>query len=135
MAKASSGGRKSTELEYNEKITEALELILYKRLSSGEFRTTFSKLYGVSERAADSVWKRCKDIIKERFAEEQGELIEQQLMRYFDLLERARMDNNKRVEREALDSITKLYGLEAPKKLDLTSNGEQISVNIILNNE
>lgn len=134
MAKAT-GGRKSTVVEYSEKLTEALELILYKRLSSGEFRTTFSKMYGVSERTADATWKRCKDIIAERFKEEQGVLIEQQIERYFDLLYRARQDNNKRVEREVLDSISKLYGLEAPKKVDLTSNVESISVNIILNND
>jgi hypothetical protein len=134
MAKGT-GGRKSTIVEYSEKITEALELILYKRLSSGEFRTTFSKMYGVSERTADSTWKRCKEIIAERFKEEQGVLIEQQVERYFDLLYRARQDNNKRVERETLDSISKLYGLEAPKKVDITSAGESISVNIILNND
>jgi hypothetical protein len=125
------GGRKSTQVEYEEKITEALELILYKKLSSGEFRTTYSKTYGVTERAADAVWKKCKDIIKERFSEEQGEIINQQLSRYFDLLDRARQDGNKRVERETLDSITKLYGLEQ-KKVDITSNGESISININL---
>lgn len=135
MAKAASGGRKSTIVEYSEKLTEALELILYKRLTSGEFRVTFSKMYDVSERTADATWKKCKDIIAERFKEEQGVLIEQQVERYFDLLFRARQDNNKRVEREVLDSISKLYGLEQPKKIDLTSNGENISVNIILNNE
>ena len=129
------GGRKSTIVEYSEKLTEALELILYKRLTSGEFRTTFSKMYGVSERTADSTWKRCKDIIAERFKEEQGVLIEQQVERYFDLLIRARQDGNKRVERETLDSISKLYGLDAVKKIDLTTNGEPISVNIILNND
>jgi hypothetical protein len=91
-------------------------------------------MYDVSERTADATWKRCKDIIAERFKEEQGALIEQQVERYFDLLVRARQDNNKRVEREVLDSITKLYGLEQ-KKIDITSNGENISVNIILNNE
>ena len=128
MAKA---GRKSTELEYSEKITEALELILYKRLGSGEFRTTFSKMYGVSERTADATWKKCKEIIAERFKEEQGQLIEAQVERYFDLLNRARQDNNKRVERECLDSLTKLYGLEQ-KKIDLTSNGQPISINLNL---
>lgn len=126
-------GRKSNTVEYEEKITEALELILYKKLSSGEFRITYSKTYGVTERAADAVWKKCKDIIKERFLEEQGEIINQQLSRYFDLLDRARKDGNKRVERETLDSITKLYGIEGPKKLDITSGGESISININLN--
>ena len=129
------GGRKSTIVEYSEKLTEALELILYKRLTSGEFRTTFSKMYGVSERTADATWKRCKDIIADRFKEEQGILIEEQLMRYFDLLERARQDNNKRVERETLQDISKLYGLDAVKKIDITSGDLPISVNIILNND
>ena len=135
MEPKKTGGRKSTIVEYSEKLTEALELILYQRLTSGEFRTTFSKMYGVSERTADSTWKRCKDIIAERFKEEQGVLIEQQVERYFDLLIRARQDGNKRVERETLDSISKLYGLDAVKKIDLTTNGEPISVNIILNND
>jgi hypothetical protein len=134
MAKGT-GGRKSTIVEYSEKLTEALELILYKRLTSGEFRTTFSKMYGVSERTADATWKRCKDIIAERFKEEQGVLIEQQIERYFDLLVRARQDNNKRVERETLDSISKLYGLEQPKKIDITSGDQPISLNIILNKD
>jgi hypothetical protein len=124
------GGRKSNTVEYSEKLTEALELILYKRLTSGEFRATFSKMYGVSERTADATWKRCKDIIAERFKEEQGVLIEQQIERYFDLLNRAREDKNKRVERETLDSITKLYGLEGPKKVDITSAGEPIKINL-----
>jgi hypothetical protein len=128
-------GRKSNTVEYEEKITEALELILYKKLSSGEFRTTYSKTYQVTERAADAVWKKCKDIIKDRFLEEQGEIINQQLSRYFDLLDRARKDGNKRVERETLDSITKLYGIEGTKKIDITSGGESISININLNDE
>ena len=128
--KKKTGGRKSNVVEYSEKLTEALELILYKRLTSGEFRLTFSKKYGVSERTADATWKRCKEIIAERFKEEQGVLIEQQVERYFDLLVRAREDGNKRVERETLDSITKLYGLEGPKKVDVTTNGEPIKINL-----
>jgi|694.fasta_scaffold47907_13 hypothetical protein len=128
--KKKTGGRKSNVVEYSEKLTEALELILYKRLTSGEFRLTFSKMYGVSERTADATWKRCKEIIAERFKEEQNVLIEQQVERYFDLLNRAREDKNKRVERETLDSITKLYGLEGPKKVDVTTNGEPIKINL-----
>ena len=127
-------GRKSTTAEYSEKVTEAMELILYKKLSAGEFRTTFAKTYGVSERMADNTWKHCKELIKARFAEKQDEIINEQLSRYFDLLERARRDGNKRVERETLADLNKLYGLET-KKVDITSNGESISVNINLTNE
>lgn len=130
--KKKTGGRKSTVVEYSEKIQEALELILYKKLSSGEFRTTFSKMYGVSERTADATWKRCKEILKERFSEKQDEIIQEQLSRYFDLLERARESGNRRVEREVLADMNKIYGLEN-KKIDITSGGEPISININLN--
>lgn len=122
-------GRKSTEVEYSERITEALDLMLYKKLSAGEFRVTFSKMYGVTERMADNTWKKCKDILKERFTEKQDEIIQEQLSRYFDLLNRARESGNRRVEREVLSDMNKLYGLEN-KKIDITSGGEPISINI-----
>ena len=122
-------GRKSTEVEYSERITEALDLMLYKKLSAGEFRVTFSKMYGVTERMADNTWKKCKDILKERFTEKQDEIIQDQLSRYFDLLNRARESGNRRVEREVLSDMNKLYGLEN-KKIDITSGGESISINI-----
>ena len=42
------------------------------------------------------------------------------------------MDNNKRVERETLADINKLLGLESAKKVDVTSGGQPISININL---
>lgn len=124
-------GRKSTDVEYMEKITAALELMLWKKMGSGEFRQYYSKTYGVSERSADEIWAKAKEIIKERFKDEQDEIINQQLMRYFDLLDRAREAGNRRVERETLDSISKLYGLDT-KKVDVTTNGQPISISINL---
>ena len=122
-------GRKTTEVEQFERIEEALELMLYKKLSTQEFRVTFSKMYGVTERTADNIWAKCKQILKDRFTENTEEIISEQLSRYYDLLDRARRDNNKRVERETLSDINKLYGLEQ-KKLDITSGGVPISINI-----
>lgn len=124
-------GRKTTEVEQFERIEEALELMLYKKLSTQEFRVTFSKMYGVTERTADNIWAKCKQILKDRFTEKTEEIISEQLSRYYDLLDRARRDNNKRVERETLADINKLYGLEQ-KKIDITSGGNPISINIQL---
>jgi len=124
-------GRKTTEVEQFERIEEALELMLYKKLSTQEFRVTFSKMYGVTERTADNIWAKCKQILKDRFTENTEEIISEQLSRYYDLLDRARRDNNKRVERETLADINKLYGLEQ-KKVDITSGGNPISINIQL---
>lgn len=130
--KKASGGRKSTEVTYSEKITEALEMMLYEKLSAGEFNVQFAKRYNVTERTAEATWKRCKDILKQRFTEKQDEIIQEQLSRYFDLLQRARESNNRRVEREVLADMNKLYGLEN-RKIDITSNGQPISININLN--
>jgi hypothetical protein len=131
MEKENKGGRKSNIASYEERIPEAFEMILYDKLSYTEFRQQGAKKWGITERAAESIWKDCKDRIKARFDEKSEEIISEQLSRYFDLLHRARLDNNKRVERETLADINKLYGLEQ-RKIDITSNGEPISININL---
>jgi hypothetical protein len=131
MEKENKGGRKSSIITYEERIPEAFEMILYEKLSYTEFRQQGAKKWGITERAAESVWKDCKDRLKARFEEKTEEVIAEQLSRYFDLLHRARADNNKRVERETLSDINKLYGLEQ-RKIDITSGGEPISININL---
>jgi hypothetical protein len=123
------GGRKSSIATYEERIPEAFEMILYQKLSYNEFRTEGAKKWGITERASENVWKDVKDRLKARFQEQTEEIISEQLSRYFDLLARARFDNNKRVERETLADINKLYGLEN-KKIDITSGGEPITINI-----
>jgi len=131
MEKDNKLGRKSNVGTYEERIPEAMEMILYEKLSYTEFRQQGAKKWGITERSAESIWKDCKDRIKARFDEKTEEIISEQLSRYFDLLTRARADKNKRVERETLADINKLYGLEQ-RKIDITSNGEPISININL---
>lgn len=134
MEKENKGGRKSNIATYEERIPEALEMILYEKLSYTEFRQQGAKKWGITERAAENIWKDCKDRIKARFDEQAEEIISEQLSRYFDLLQRARADRNKRVERETLADINKLYGLEQ-RKIDITSNGEPITIKINLKEE
>jgi hypothetical protein len=131
MEKENKGGRKSTVASYEERIPQAFEWILYEKINSIEFRERGAKEWGISQRAVDSIWSDCKERIRKRFEEQQEEIISDQLARYFDLLNRARTDNNKRVERETLSDINKLYGLEN-KKIDITSGGQPISININL---
>jgi hypothetical protein len=77
------------------------------------------------------IWADCKSRIKKRFEEEQEEIITQQLQRTFDLLKRSRDAGNRRVEAEVLRDLSKLYGLDT-RKIDITSAGEAISININL---
>lgn len=135
MAKATSGGRKSTELEYEQKMVRVFELIVYEKKSYTEFRDIASKEFNVTTRAAESMWTDCRNRLKERFSQERDEILSEQLNRLYDLLNRSRLAGNRRVEAEVLRDISKIYGLDAPQKVDVTSAGESIAINIILNND
>lgn len=132
MAKAATGGRKSNELEYEQKMVRVFELIVYEKKSFTEFRDIASKEFEVSTRTAETMWTDCRNRLKERYAQEREEILNEQLNRLYDLLNRSRLGNNRRVEAEVLRDISKIYGLDQPVKMDITSGGNPISINISL---
>lgn len=123
---------RATAMEYEERMTRVFEAILYQKLSYVEFRDQISREFGITQRQAENLWAEARKRLKERYSQEQEEVLQEQLNRYHDLLMRARDSGNRRVEREVLADMNKLYGLESPKKVDITSGGEQISININL---
>lgn len=132
MAKAASGGRKSTEFEYEEKMVRVFELIVYEKKSYVEFRDIASKEFNITTRAAESMWQDCRNRLKERFSQEREEILSEQLNRLYDLLNRSRLSGNRRVEAEVLRDISKIYGLDQPVKMDITSGGQPITISINL---
>jgi hypothetical protein len=132
MAKAASGGRKSNELQYEEKMVRVFELIVYEKKSFTEFRDIASKEFEVTTRTAESMWTDCRNRLKERFTQEREEILSEQLNRLYDLLNRSRLSGNRRVEAEVLRDISKIYGLDQPVKMDITSGGNPITISINL---
>jgi hypothetical protein len=130
MAKAT-GGRKSNEIEYENRMVRVFDLILYEKKSYTEFRDIASREFDISTRAAESLWQDARARLKERYTEEQESILQDQLSRTMDLLNRARLSGNRRVEAEVLRDLTKLYGLDV-KKVDVTSGGIPIAININL---
>ena len=123
---------KATVMEYEERMTRVFEVMLYEKKSYNEFKVQIGKEFGITQRQAENLWAEARTRLKERYSQEQEEILQEQLNRYHDLLLRARDSGNRRVEREVLADMNKLYNLEAPKKVDITSGGEQISININL---
>lgn len=115
--------------QYESRFPRLYEMMLYEKLGYMEIRDLGSKEFGVSPRMMEYQMKEAKMRLKLRHEDKSEEIIEQQLARMFDLLHRCRKDGNKKVERELLSDLNKLYGLEN-RKLDITSNGEAISINI-----
>jgi hypothetical protein len=127
MAKES----KVNDLQFEERMNRVYELMLYEHLSYREFASKASKEFKISERQAENLWKEARTRLKERFQRNSEEILQDHLNQLYDLLKRARDDNNKRVERETLADIAKIHSLET-KKVDVTSNGQPISININL---
>jgi hypothetical protein len=128
MAKA---GRKTDELEFESRMNRVYEMMLYEHLSYREFASKAAKEFDISERQAENLWKEARTRLKERFERNSEEILQDHLNQLYDLLKRSRDDNNKRTEREVLADLAKIYQLET-KKVDITSNGQPISININL---
>jgi len=126
------GGRKTNEAQYEERMVEVYEMILYDTLSFSEFRKEASRRFNISTRQAETIYKDAKDRLKERFSQERESVLNDQLSRLHDLLKRCRENNNRKVELETLAVLNKLYNIETPVKVDLTSNGLPFAINIVL---
>jgi len=129
--KKKTGGRKSNELEFESRMPRIFEMMLYEHLSYREFAAKAAKEFDVSERTAETWWKEARTRMKERYSQNSEEILESHLTQLYDLLHRCREDNNKRTEREVLNDIAKIHQLEV-KKLDITSGGNPIAININL---
>ena len=135
MSKENKEGRKTNVAQYEERMVEVFELILYKKLSYTEFRSQAAEMFGITTRQAESLYKEARERLKERFEQQREEILSEQLGRLYDLLARCREAGNRRVEAEVLRDLNKIYGLDQPVKVDITSGGEPISINIILNKD
>jgi len=132
MDKENKGGRKSNVAQYEERMVEVFEMILYKKLSYTEFRSQAAEKFGITTRQAETLYKEARERLKERFEQQRDEILSEQLGRLYDLLDRCREAGNRRVEAEVLRDLNKIYGLDQPVKVDLTSGGQPISININL---
>ncbi len=117
------------ELQAEERMNRVFEMMLYEHLSWNEFRTKAAREFNITPRQAENLWKEARTRLKERFQQNNEEILENHLNQLYDLLKRAREDNNKRVERETLADIAKIHQLEV-KKVDITSGGQPIAINI-----
>lgn len=129
----SKAGRKTNEIEFEKVMSRVFEMMLYEHLGYNEFAERAAKEFGISVRQGENLWKEARIRLKERYSQKQDEILENHLNQLYDLLKRCREDRNKRVERETLADIAKIYSLET-KKVDITSNGAPISININLDN-
>lgn len=124
-------GRKTTEIEYEQRMGELYEEILYGKDTDVNIKKKKAKEWEQSTRSVSSMIVECRKRIKDKFKESQDVLLEEQVQRYKDLIQDARSKNQNRVVREALKDLNLLFNLEQ-QKIDITSGNEPISIQINL---
>jgi len=124
-----STGRKTNEVEFEERMERIFHLMLYEHLGHDEFASKAAKEFGITTRQAENLWQEARQRMKQRYTNSQGEILENHLTQLYHLLERCKQEGNKLVERQVLADIAKIYGIEK-NKIDITSGGQPISINI-----
>lgn len=117
--------------EYEERMFQCMTWILYDKMGYAQFCKHVAKEFDCTARTAANYWADCKARIKEMFADKMEDILNDQLTRYFTLLKRAHEEGNDLIELNVLKQLDKIYGLEATKKIDVTSGGDKL--NIIIN--
>jgi uncharacterized protein YpmB len=118
----------ATEAEVSIRVGNTLELLL-RGTSRARIVAITTNNYNVCEKTADTYIAKAKEIIKENTSATKDEMIALAAARYQDLYEKNYDSSDLKEARMVLDSIIKLFGLEPPKAVDVTSGGDKITWN------
>jgi hypothetical protein len=121
----------ATDAEISIRVGNTLELLLrgYARSKIVEITTNN---YKVCEKTADTYIAKAKELIKENTSVTKDEMVALAAARYNDLYEKNYDSSDLKEARMVLDSIIKLFGLEQPSKVDVTSGGDKIDNTLIV---
>ena len=118
----------ATEAEISIRVGNTLELLL-RGTPRARIVAITTNNYNVCEKTADTYIAKAKEIIKENTSATKDDMIALAAARYQDLYEKNYDSSDLKEARMVLDSIIKLFGLEPPKALDVTSGGDKITWN------
>lgn len=119
-------GRKSTDIEVQERIESIRDEMLKGMVSRVDLLQFITKNYKVSEPQADKDIARAKELIKEAITNtERDFLIAQSIERLNNLYYKNYRLQDYRECRQLVVEINKMFGLNAPEKLEVkdTSDG------------
>lgn len=80
----------------------------------------------VLERSFHSYWKDMLERFGDEYEKYKEEIREKFIAKYMYLYEEAVKNNNMKVAKDILDSLSKLFGLYEPEKQEINLNGEII---------
>ncbi len=115
--------RKSTKLEFENRVKECTEKIIGEHLNYTMFCDWFTDEYEMTKHSAHKYWVRSWEIIKSRFALETDQLINKQLYQLYELYKDAKDTGDFGTSRKVLEDIRKIQGIDSPEKINIKHEG------------
>lgn len=129
------GVNKADSFESNSRVLDAVDCLMNKNMTRGEWVLHCKSKYSIESRQSDSYWSKAKEFVKEKFAKDRDAIVETHHARLFKLYIEAVKDGEKEIARKVLADMAKLTGINEPDKKDVTSDGEKIQINIGVEDE
>ena len=116
------------DIEYTEDIKECVEYILEHKAGWTDFTRWYTQKQGVGHTKANRMWKKALTAITEQFQDEIDNNVNATLIEIENLKQRARQENDRRNELDAIKYQSKLKGLEVERQ-QVEHTGE-LNINI-----
>lgn len=104
------------DIEYSEDILECVEYILDNKAGWTDFTRWYTQRKGVGHTKANRMWKKAIAAITEQFKDEIDNNVSSTLIELENLKQRARQENDRRNELDAIKYQSKLKGLEIERQ-------------------
>lgn len=99
-------------IEQEEDLSKCVEYILEHKAGWTDFTRWYTQHKGVGHVKANRMWKKALSAISEQFKNEVSNNVSAKLLELENLKQRARQENDRRIELEATKYQAKLEGLE-----------------------
>lgn len=113
------GTTKTLKIQAAVFVKESIQKILREHLSKKEY-SIWARSQGLSYPQSERYWKRSWQLINEKFKLEREQLVDKQLMNYWEIYNFALEKGDFNTARQILNDISKLQGLNEPEKIDIT---------------
>lgn len=126
-------GRKHTKAQVEQIVQEGIYHILYSHMTHAEFGKWIKKEHNISQH--QYYWEKCWKAITDRFSHERDEMVKKHLHLLFNLHSRCITAEDRSTERQVLQDIAKVMGIQEGQKLTVTQEDGKVEIHLDLGDD
>lgn len=119
---------KADNIEMEKRMADCIEVVINEGMQRKDFLRYASDKWEVSERQAETYWKRVWDFVAEKYSKENHEIVDEHVRQLWRLYNLCVKKKDYQTSRGILQDLAKLKGINEPDKKDITSGGESIKI-------